>query len=517
MIDRNVSSGNNVDCDANSAPENAVDMHESPSGRSFEIALQQQLEFILKSDMFRRSPKLSELLSYLVKMTICGEGATLKSYTVAVDGLGRNAEFDANADSYPRVQVLRLRNLLATFYARNEPLDGMCLYLLQGSYRVRLAKFEIAYSNVQFRNFPRYVANSGNVPPERSAAIAEPERVIPRQTAAYVDSAPQQPDAQPSFQLFRNGPSNDGWRMPVSKQLALVFVGVFSTIITNFIVDGNLPRIFTANDGNPIPQSNYRMPSIDVTPVKASLNSAAQDMLVETHREFELSLSRSWVVHPLERAGNDKLAQQPTEPDYRLVISAGRQTATGLKIYVNLVAEPDDKLIWSNALVVSNTQNLSEQLEKAVAEIASPGGIIARRELHLTQSKPRDGYTCLLSATAVNPSANANTLAKVDECIHQPLNDARLDAVRLAIKSYSISSGSLKQIGGLGLSEAETLAHQSVKADPYEAYGYFALAFLNYKNQSCQAGNTYTQKMVELKPIDTALASRLETASQMCG
>lgn len=517
MIDRNVSSENKVDCDANSAPENEVKMNESPSGRSFEIALQQQLEFILKSDMFRRSPKLSELLSYLVKMTICGEGATLKSYTVAVDGLGRNAEFDANADSYPRVQVLRLRNLLATFYARNEPLDGMCLYLLQGSYRIRLAKFEIAYSNVQFRNFPRYVANTGIVPLERSATNVEPEPSVPQHTAPNVDSAPQQSDTQPSFQMFRFRPSNSGWRIPLSKQLFLVFVGVFSTIITNFIVDGNLSLIFTANDENPTSQSNYRMPSIDVTPIKASLNAAAHDMLVETHREFELSLARSWVVHPLERAGNDKLAQQPTEPDYRLVMSAGRQTATGLKIYVNLVAEPNDKLIWSNALVVSNTQNLSEQLEKAVAEIASPGGIIARRELHLTQSKPRDGYTCLLSATAVNPVANADITAKIDECIHQPLNDARLDAVRLAIKSYSISSGLLKQTTGLEPSEAEALARQSIKADPYEAYGYFALAFLNYKNQSCQAGKTYTQKMVDLKPIDTSLTYRLETASKMCG
>lgn len=517
MIDRNVSSENKVDCDANSASENAVNMNESPSGRSFEIALQQQLEFILKSDMFRRSPKLSELLSYLVKMTICGEGATLKSYTVAVDGLGRNAEFDANADSYPRVQVLRLRNLLATFYARNEPLDGMCLYLLQGSYRIRLAKFEIAYSNVQFRNFPRYVANSGNALPERSAINIEPERVIPQQMPPNIDSALQQPDAQPSFQMLRYRPLKDGWRMPVSKQLALVFFGVFSTIITNFIVDGNLPRIFTANDETPTSLSNYRMPSIDVTPVKASLNSAAQDMLAETHREFELSLSRSWIVHPLERAGNDKLVQRPTEPDYRLVISAGRQTATDLKIYVNLVAEPGDKLIWSSALVARNGQSLSAQLENAVAEIASPEGIIARRELHLTQSKPRDGYTCLLSATAVNPSANAGAPEKIDECIHQPLNDARLDAVRLAIKSYSISSGILKQIGGLEPSEAEALARQSVKADPYEAYGYFALAFLNYKNQSCQAGKTYAQKMVDLKPIDASLASRLRAASKMCG
>lgn len=79
-----------------------------------------------------------------------------------------------------------------------------------------------------------------------------------------------------------------------------------------------------------------------------------------------------------------------------------------------------------------------------------------------------------------------------------------------------MSSGLLKPTGGFDPSETEVLARQSVKADPYEAYGYFALAFLNYKNQSCQAGKTYAQKMVDLKPIDTALVSRLDTVSKIC-
>lgn len=502
--------------DANSENDADIDLEKSPSGRSFELALQHQLEFILKSDMFRKSPKLSQLLSYLVKMTIRGEGATLKSYTVAVDGLGRNPSFDANADSYPRVQVLRLRNLLATFYARNEPLDGVCLYLLQGSYRIRLAKFEIAYSNVQFRNPPRYVANSGNGPYERRSAKIEPESLIPEHILTNADPAPVKPDAEGSSKMFRFGRAS-GWRIPGSKPLFWVSVGVFATMIASFIGDGSLTHIFTGNAENAASQANYRLPSIDVAPVNVSPNAAAQDVLVEIHREFELSLSRSWVVHPLERAADDEFAQQPTEPDYRLVVSKGRQTKTDLKIYVTLIAEPGDKLIWSRALVISNGQNLSAQLENAVAEIASPGGIIARRELQLAHSKPRDGYTCLLSATAVNPAANAATPERIDACIHQPLRDARLDAVRLAIKSYFISSGVLRQTGGFQISEAEVLARQSVKADPYEAYGYFALAFLNYKNQSCQAGKTYAQKMVDLKPIDTELVSRLETASKMCG
>ena len=60
---------------------------------------------------FERAPVMRRLLGFLVRITLAGNGDELKAYSVAVDGLGRDADFDSQSDSYPRVQVGRLRKM----------------------------------------------------------------------------------------------------------------------------------------------------------------------------------------------------------------------------------------------------------------------------------------------------------------------------------------------------------------------------------------------------------------------
>ena len=67
---------------------------------------------VVESELFRSSPVLARLLAFLSQETIAGRGHTLKSYTIAVKALGRPVDFDAQADSYPRVQIARLRKAL---------------------------------------------------------------------------------------------------------------------------------------------------------------------------------------------------------------------------------------------------------------------------------------------------------------------------------------------------------------------------------------------------------------------
>lgn len=80
---------------------------------------QAEFERIAQSPQFARSPVLRRLLAYLIEETLVGNGARLKAYQIAVDGLGRDEDFDPQSDSYPRVQVGRLRKMLDLFYADN--------------------------------------------------------------------------------------------------------------------------------------------------------------------------------------------------------------------------------------------------------------------------------------------------------------------------------------------------------------------------------------------------------------
>lgn len=108
----------------------------------------EQIDLILASLSFRKSPVLIKLLSYLFSETVAGRGHLLKSYTVAVDALGRSANFDAQVDSYPRVQIARLRKVLEAYYATEGAAFDPCIHIPLGSYEVELAPRAQAYPNL---------------------------------------------------------------------------------------------------------------------------------------------------------------------------------------------------------------------------------------------------------------------------------------------------------------------------------------------------------------------------------
>src|SRR6478736_6014393 len=75
-----------------------------------------ELQSVLQSQSFARSPGLSRLLSYLCDKVIAGESSQIKEYSVALDVFGRQDSFDQDTDSIVRVQANRLRKRLAEYY-----------------------------------------------------------------------------------------------------------------------------------------------------------------------------------------------------------------------------------------------------------------------------------------------------------------------------------------------------------------------------------------------------------------
>lgn len=81
-----------------------------------------------------RSPQLAQLLHYVVEKTLAGEGGSIKAYAIAVDVLGRPADFDPQTDPIVRVQAKRLRNLLEQYYASGTGKSGVQIHLPLGRY-----------------------------------------------------------------------------------------------------------------------------------------------------------------------------------------------------------------------------------------------------------------------------------------------------------------------------------------------------------------------------------------------
>jgi malectin (di-glucose binding ER protein) len=76
-----------------------------------------ELQTVLNSRLFARSPTLARLLSYLCEKLFDGESGQIKEYSVALDVFGRGDSFDQDTDSIVRVEVNRLRKRLAEYYA----------------------------------------------------------------------------------------------------------------------------------------------------------------------------------------------------------------------------------------------------------------------------------------------------------------------------------------------------------------------------------------------------------------
>jgi Malectin domain len=93
-----------------------------------------ELESVLASQIFLRSPTLAHLLSYLCEKTFAGETAQIKEYAIALDVFGRRETFDQDTDSIVRVQVNRLRKRLAEYYAGEAAAHELRLSIPVGHY-----------------------------------------------------------------------------------------------------------------------------------------------------------------------------------------------------------------------------------------------------------------------------------------------------------------------------------------------------------------------------------------------
>ncbi len=76
-----------------------------------------ELQTVLQSHLFTRSPALTHLLSYLCEKTFAGESTQIKEYSVGLDVFDRSDSFDQDTDSIVRVQANRLRKRLREYYA----------------------------------------------------------------------------------------------------------------------------------------------------------------------------------------------------------------------------------------------------------------------------------------------------------------------------------------------------------------------------------------------------------------
>jgi len=89
-------------------------------------------ERIISSGVLGRSKTYGAILQYLVECSINGD--TPKEAAIAIDVLGREADFDVSRDSIVRVHIYNLRSKLETYFARSGKQEKYRINIPKGQY-----------------------------------------------------------------------------------------------------------------------------------------------------------------------------------------------------------------------------------------------------------------------------------------------------------------------------------------------------------------------------------------------
>ena len=75
-----------------------------------------QVQRMTASDVFVNSPQLAAFLLFIVEAVLSGRGDRLKGYTIGVEVLRRDVNFDPQIDPIVRVEATRLRRAIGRYY-----------------------------------------------------------------------------------------------------------------------------------------------------------------------------------------------------------------------------------------------------------------------------------------------------------------------------------------------------------------------------------------------------------------
>lgn len=422
-----------------------------------------EVDRICASMEFARAPVMRRLLRFLADQTLAGQGDALKAYGVAVDGLGRSADFDPQTDSYPRVQVGRLRKMVDRFYeGHGTGPDGRRLSIPIGSYRVHMDDAEPALA----------------APPAPEATVAGTAR--------------------------RTGPRS---RQRILL-LAILLLAVLSLAVGWWL--------WTRGDPPPArPEAWGYPPTIEIQTIQ-TVEQADPLMAERIKRVLDDALHRSWILNvhdpALPSADGDGGA------DYRL---SGTLVGNVRKLlYLNLWDIESGTQIWSDRIELKGHEHaVRPALSPTIAGLLSPYGVIGSRERRRLAGIYAPGFPCMLQYGGYYTRGDEKQEARVWACLTETLRlqpgYAPATAARIAILNrYALRN---PERGEAIRRRSLTMAQDAVARDPYSFDAQMALARASYFAGLCERGRVTALRGLELNPYDASSQAVTGVSMFQCG
>jgi eukaryotic-like serine/threonine-protein kinase len=103
--------------------------------------VQEELEKILASPAFAKSPRMSRFLRFVVQETIEGRSERIKEYAIALEVFDKDDTYDPQADSTVRTEASKLRSRLTRYYETDGRESAVIISIPKGGY---VPAFEVA-------------------------------------------------------------------------------------------------------------------------------------------------------------------------------------------------------------------------------------------------------------------------------------------------------------------------------------------------------------------------------------
>lgn len=437
-----------------------------------------ELERLLDSPMFTRSPVLSRLLQFLVEHRLRGGRSSPKAYAIATEALGRSEDFDPAVDSYPRVMVGRLRSLLDRYYADTPWVHR--LRVPQGSYEVV----------VQYRSAP---------PSARSAADPAGDDDVKAATGASGAAVPGG-----VRRTHDRGGRFGRW------VVVLILLGL--ALFTLWTLRGGSERLFVG-DPVPVPLLEVSAPVAGNMPESRALARALDGKLRDGLRRFDLVDLLSAKAPGSAVAGNS---------DYRLDTSLVRTVEGNSDVTLVLNRVADQRAIWSQQLRLTHDETPEfSAIEPVIAQLAGDYGVIVRDQVQRQPDNFSPGFPCLAQFNRMRQMRNAANAKQVDTCLRATIKNAPRDPVALTALSL-VRYGDwqpqrMTAEGREAFAEARSLALRSYESSPNSVAGLFAMARANFYSGNCAGGNAMGDAAIALNPYDPDMAGFLGLFKLTCG
>lgn len=469
----------------------------APPDRS---ALNDELALVMESPEFVRSPVLRRLLEYLVQQTLAGNGERLKAYQIAVEGLGRDDNFDPQSDSYPRVQVGRLRKMLDLHYAGLSPEQAagrLRIVIPVGRYNVALAP----------------LANPGDPAPV-PGSLSAPDATAPQDDARGAinpgDAGPG-PAIGPSVPMSADPEGVDrGW--------ALWAAGILVLLALAYIVWQVARPDAREESARRDMRSQLAHVSITIDPVSGSddLNTAGQ--IAEMHlQRFEMLA--------VSTGGHSDVDSADGPREYQLLVR-GTPGAAGPRagpIFLTLRHMASGTTLWSYEVDSKGSQVAAPDIEQAIgtgiSAIARSGGVIIQHQRKLLGQDVSPGYPCLVQYDAFRQRRAPEKRRMLEQCLARSLQAYPDEPLVLQAMSYLELSRPqrAKPAPLVATQRGRELAEAALQFDSKSSLAQIAVARSALVRGNCPRSIAFSRRAIESNPLEPDTLGLAGTFLLSCG